>query len=134
MTITLAEGAPALRSAPVSGDVSPTAEALARVVRELPGGGEARHGQVDMAEAVAGAIASGDIRVLNEDVVKGLRIPTDVIERLAAREQQELERRERLYRGDRPFPEVRGKTVQAKAIAHTITFDDPKKTKRTAVG
>jgi ATP-dependent DNA helicase DinG len=60
VTITLADGAPALRSAPVSGAASPTAEALARVVRELPGGGEARHGQVDMAEAVAGAIASGE--------------------------------------------------------------------------
>ena len=60
MTITLAEGAPELRSSSVSGAASPTAEALARVVRELPGGGEARGGQVDMAEAVAGAIASGD--------------------------------------------------------------------------
>jgi len=62
-------------------------------------------------ELAMGAIASGGIRVLNDEVVRGLRIPESVIERVAAKEEVELERRERLYRGDRPFPEVRGKTV-----------------------
>ena len=58
-----------------------------------------------------GAIASGGVCVLNDDVVQALRIPSHVIEAVAARELRELERRERAYRGDRPPPEVRGRTV-----------------------
>jgi predicted phosphoribosyltransferase len=58
-----------------------------------------------------GAIASGGIRVINEDVVGALRIPPYVIDAVAASEQVELERRERVYRGDRPAPEVAGRTV-----------------------
>src|SRR5207237_6876908 len=37
--------------------------------------------------------------------------PEDVLATTAAEEQRELERRERIYRGDRPAPDVRGKTV-----------------------
>jgi predicted phosphoribosyltransferase len=62
-------------------------------------------------ELAMGAIATGGVRVLNEDVVRALDIPDDVIHTVAAAEQQELERRERLYRGDRPVPEVRGRIV-----------------------
>src|SRR5437870_5579188 len=62
-------------------------------------------------ELAMGAIASGGIRVLNEDLVRALRIPAEVIDAVAAEEQQELKRRERAYRGDRPTPQVRGKTV-----------------------
>jgi putative phosphoribosyl transferase len=62
-------------------------------------------------ELAMGAIASGGVRVLNEDVVRALRIPGEVIDAAAAEERQELERRERLYRGDRPAPDVRGRTV-----------------------
>src|SRR5262249_29265257 len=62
-------------------------------------------------ELAMGAIATGGLLVLNEEVVRGLRIPPHVIQAVAAREQQELERRERLYRGDRPPPEVRGRTM-----------------------
>jgi predicted phosphoribosyltransferase len=62
-------------------------------------------------ELAMGAIASGGVRVLNRDVVDMLRIPESAIAAVAAREQTELERRERAYRGDRPPPEVRGKTV-----------------------
>jgi predicted phosphoribosyltransferase len=62
-------------------------------------------------EFAMGAIASGGVRVLNEDVVRALRIPENVIEAVSAAEQRELERRERLYRGDRPPPAVRGRTV-----------------------
>jgi predicted phosphoribosyltransferase len=58
-----------------------------------------------------GAIATGGIRVLNEEVVQGLQIPERVIDDVAAAEQRELERRERAYRGDRPPPEVGGRTV-----------------------
>ena len=58
-----------------------------------------------------GAIATGGVRVINQDAVRALRIPPAVIDAVAAREQQELERRARLYRGDRPPPDVRGRTV-----------------------
>lgn len=62
-------------------------------------------------ELAMGAIATGGIRVMNEDVVQYLRIPGEVIDSVAAQEQKELERRELLYRGDRPAADVRGKTV-----------------------
>lgn len=62
-------------------------------------------------ELAMGAIATGDIRVLNEDVVRSLRIPADAINSVAAAELKELERREQLYRKDRPRPEVEGKIV-----------------------
>src|SRR5215217_1533133 len=62
-------------------------------------------------ELAMGAIATGGVRVLNKEVVRYLNIPGEVIDAVAAEEQRELERRERLYRGDRPAPDVRGKTV-----------------------
>ncbi len=62
-------------------------------------------------ELAMGAIASGGVRVLNRDVVEGLNIPDHVVEAVTAREAQELERREHLYRGDRPFPAVAGSSV-----------------------
>jgi predicted phosphoribosyltransferase len=62
-------------------------------------------------ELAMGAIASGGIRILNEAVVLGLLLPEDVLDRAAAQEQEVLERRSRAYRGDRPFPDVRGKTI-----------------------
>ena len=62
-------------------------------------------------ELAMGAIAAGGVRVLNDDVVEGLRIPDDLIDRVAAAEQRELERRERAYRGDSPAPEVRNRIV-----------------------
>ena len=62
-------------------------------------------------ELAMGAIASGGVTVLNSEVVDTLRIPDHVIDQVAAQEQRELERRERLYRDDRSPPDVRGKTV-----------------------
>jgi predicted phosphoribosyltransferase len=62
-------------------------------------------------ELAMGALASGGTRVLNADVVDTLRIPPEAIEAVAAREQAELERRERAYRDDRPAPDVRDRTV-----------------------
>jgi putative phosphoribosyl transferase len=62
-------------------------------------------------ELAMGAIASGGTRVVNQDVVKALGIPEEVVGSVAAQEQRELERRERAYRGDRPPPDVRNKTV-----------------------
>jgi len=62
-------------------------------------------------ELAMGAVATGGVRVLNDQVVNGLRIPDYVIDAVTAWEQQELARRESLYRGERPPPDVRGKTV-----------------------
>jgi putative phosphoribosyl transferase len=61
-------------------------------------------------ELAMGAIATGGVRVLNEDVVQSLGIPQAVIDAVTAAEQKELQRREQLYRGGRPAPEVRGRT------------------------
>src|ERR1700736_3909585 len=62
-------------------------------------------------ELAMGAVASGGLRVLNENIVKTLRIPDHVIETVVAQEEKELVRRERLYRGGRPFPDLSGRTV-----------------------
>jgi predicted phosphoribosyltransferase len=62
-------------------------------------------------ELAMGAIASGGVRVLNDDVVGALSIPGSVIDGVARREEQELRRREQLYRGARPAPDVKGKVV-----------------------
>ena len=62
-------------------------------------------------ELAFGAIASGGVRVLNGDVVRMLSIPDEVINFVAKREFQELQRREQLYRGNRPAPDVRNRTV-----------------------
>ena len=62
-------------------------------------------------ELAMGAIASGGVRIVNEDIVSYLGIPKEVIDSVAATEQRELERREKLYRGDRKMPDVRGRTV-----------------------
>lgn len=62
-------------------------------------------------ELAMGAIASGGIRVLNEEVVRGLRISPHTIDAVARDEEQELARRERLYRGERPPLDVLGRVV-----------------------
>src|SRR5262249_1536040 len=62
-------------------------------------------------ELAMGAIASGAVRVLNEEIVRELALPMPVLDAIAAREQIELERREHRYRGDRPFPSLRGHRV-----------------------
>ena len=62
-------------------------------------------------EYAMGAIASGGMRILNDAVVHELGISTVAIEGVARAEHTELQRRERLYRGNRPPPDVRGRTV-----------------------
>jgi len=62
-------------------------------------------------ELAMGAIATGGVRVLNDEVVRGLSLPDYVIDAVAAKEEMELGRRERLYRGGRPPPDVRGRTA-----------------------
>jgi predicted phosphoribosyltransferase len=62
-------------------------------------------------ELAAGAIASGGVRVLNEDVVRALPHAEQIIELVAERETAELERREQKYRDGRPAPELRDRVV-----------------------
>jgi putative phosphoribosyl transferase len=62
-------------------------------------------------ELAMGAVATGGVRVLNDEIVRGLGISEHEIDAAAARELQELARRQRLYRGDRPPPDVAGRTV-----------------------
>lgn len=62
-------------------------------------------------ELAMGAIAMGGIMVLNNDVIKTLRLPQKTVYQVAAEEKQELERRSQVYRGDRPLPEIQNRTV-----------------------
>ncbi len=62
-------------------------------------------------ELAMGAIASGNVRVLNEDVISAVSVPDEIIEAVSALEREELDRREHSYRGHRPAPQVRDRTV-----------------------
>jgi len=62
-------------------------------------------------ELAIGAIASGGVRILNEDIINGMALPESIINRVTAQEQLELQRRERQYSGDRPPLEVRDRIV-----------------------
>jgi predicted phosphoribosyltransferase len=62
-------------------------------------------------ELAAGALASGGVRVLNEDVLRALPNADEIIESVTAKETAELERREKSYRDDRPAPELRDRVV-----------------------
>jgi predicted phosphoribosyltransferase len=62
-------------------------------------------------ELAVGAIASGGVRVLNEDVARALSSANEIIESVTAREMAEVERREQLYRDGRPAPELRDRTA-----------------------
>jgi putative phosphoribosyl transferase len=62
-------------------------------------------------ELAMGAIATGDVRVLNEDTIDYLAIPQNVIDSIAEKELKELKRRERAYRGNHPEPDVKDKNI-----------------------
>jgi len=62
-------------------------------------------------ELAMGALASGGVEVVNDDVVRAYGIPPHVIHAVAEHEQEELDRRTLEYRGDRPFPALAGRTV-----------------------
>jgi len=62
-------------------------------------------------ELAMGAIASGDVVVINDDVVKALKIPNELIAAAVEHERQELARREAIYRGNRAPLDVEDKTV-----------------------
>ena len=62
-------------------------------------------------EVALGAIASGGVRVLSQDALRVLNLSREVVDAVAAVEQRELDRCERDYRLDRPFPDLHGATV-----------------------
>jgi predicted phosphoribosyltransferase len=62
-------------------------------------------------ELAMGAIASGGVRVLNPEVIGSLQISKQIVDAVAAYEQKELERQQRAYRDDTPFPDLAGRTV-----------------------
>lgn len=62
-------------------------------------------------ELAMGAIASGDQIVLDQQIIAQFAVTEDQIQETVSRETEELQRRERVYRGDRPYPELRDKTV-----------------------
>jgi len=62
-------------------------------------------------ELAAGAIASGGVRVLNEEVMRAIPYAEEAIEAVTVRETAELERREQIYREGRPSPELRDRVV-----------------------
>jgi putative phosphoribosyl transferase len=62
-------------------------------------------------ELAMGALASGGVRLLDKDLIRVAKVSDEEIERITAREQIELDRREQQYRGGRPFPSLEGKTV-----------------------
>ena len=68
-------------------------------------------GAPDQPEFGIGAVATGGVRVLNQDVVRRLGIPDDYVEQITAQETAEVGRRLRYFRGERPEPEVVGRTV-----------------------
>ena len=68
-------------------------------------------GVPDQRELAMGAIGSGGVRVMNEQVVGASGVAPEEIEEVAREEERELERRERTLRGERPAPEVEGRTI-----------------------
>jgi putative phosphoribosyl transferase len=62
-------------------------------------------------ELAMGALASGGVRILDDDLIRAAHVSEEDIQRVTAIEQAELERRERRYRDGRAFPNLAGKTV-----------------------
>lgn len=62
-------------------------------------------------ELAMGAMASGGVRVLNRDVIEGLKISREVVDSVASEEWREIERQEKAYRGNAPAPERKGRTI-----------------------
>ncbi|HWW70518.1 MAG TPA: phosphoribosyltransferase family protein [Duganella sp.] len=62
-------------------------------------------------ELAMGAIASGGVCVLQQEVLRVLDIPKQVVEAAVQREMREIERREKLYRANRPMLDVRDHVV-----------------------
>lgn len=58
-----------------------------------------------------GAIATGGVEVLDRRLIDAMRVSDEAIEQVRQAEREELRRRERQYRGDRPYPDLTGRTV-----------------------
>jgi putative phosphoribosyl transferase len=89
-------------------------------------------------ELAIGAIASGGVRVLNESLLAELQLSPTVVEQIAKREEQELKRREEIYREGRPAQPVQGRVViivddglatgaSMKAAAQAVRLQGPKR-------
>jgi predicted phosphoribosyltransferase len=68
-------------------------------------------GVPDQPELAMGAVASGRVLVINPDIVDALGISDATIREAAEAQHEEVHRRERLFRGDRPMPDVAGRIV-----------------------
>jgi putative phosphoribosyl transferase len=90
---------------PVGAEISRSLNAPLEVIvaRKLGAPGQPEFG--------IGAVAPGGVRILNERAVRALGIPEDYLERVSARESEEVERRLRLFRGDRPYPDLMTRTA-----------------------
>jgi putative phosphoribosyl transferase len=62
-------------------------------------------------ELAMGAIASGEVQVLDDRLIRTLHIPQSAVSKVIAEERRELERRESAYRGGRIPPDVAGRAV-----------------------
>lgn len=62
-------------------------------------------------ELAMGAIASGGVRLLNDEVIRALKITSTQVEEAVESEMKELERREEVYRGDRPPLDIRDRSI-----------------------
>ena len=89
-------------------------------------------------ELAVGAVADGGVRVLNDALLRELRLSPQLIARIAGREERELERRHALYRKDRPALRIGGRTVvlvddglatgaSMKAAAQALRVQDPRR-------
>jgi len=67
--------------------------------------------QPELAMGAIAASSSGAVRILDRDVIRAMQVSDEQIELVTNAERVELERRERRYRGDVPFPALKGKTV-----------------------
>ncbi len=63
------------------------------------------------AELAMGAIAAGGVEVLSNDLIEDLGIPASLVQQVAVRERLELDRRDRVFRGNRPPLSIDGRTV-----------------------
>ncbi len=90
---------------PVGAEVSRSLDAPLEVIvsRKLGAPGQPEFG--------IGAVAPGGVRVLNERAVRALGIEEDYLEMISARELAEAERRLKLFRGDRPYPDLERRTA-----------------------
>jgi putative phosphoribosyl transferase len=62
-------------------------------------------------ELAMGAVAAGGVEVLNSDLIQDLGVPPALVQQVVVRERLELDRRDAMFRGDRPFPVILGRTV-----------------------